>query len=143
MYGDILLPTDGSDAVEPVVEHAAEIATHRDATVHVLYVVDERAFLTLADDLQTEVRAELEAEGEAAVAEARDALAEHGVGTTAAIREGDPADEILAHVAEREIALVTMGTHGANYRQNMVGSVSAQIVAEATVPVLTVRIAGA
>jgi nucleotide-binding universal stress UspA family protein len=35
-----------------------------------------------------------------------------------------------------------MGTHGANYRQNMVGSVSARVVANAPVPVLTVNVNG-
>lgn len=140
MYDDILLPTDGSDSSAAVVDHAAEIASGRDATVHVLYVVDDRSFLTLADDLRDEVRAELEAEADAATTAAQEALAAADVAATTTVREGDPAEEILAVVAERGIDLVTMGTHGANYRQRMVGSVSAQVVAEASVPVLTVRL---
>jgi nucleotide-binding universal stress UspA family protein len=140
MYDDILLPTDGSDSVVAVVDHAAAVAAGHDATVHVLYVVDDRAFLTLADDLQADVRAELEAEADDATAAAREALAAAGVETTTAVSEGDPAEEILAFVEERGVDLVTMGTHGANYRQNMVGSVSARVVAESSVPVLTVRV---
>lgn len=140
MYDDILLPTDGSDSSAAVVDHAAAVATGHDATVHVLYVVDDRAFLTLADDLRDEVRTELEAEGDAATIAAREALAAAGVEATTAVREGDPAEEILAAVEERGIDIVTMGTHGANYRQSMVGSVSARVVAESTVPVMTVRL---
>ncbi|MFB6156868.1 MAG: universal stress protein [Haloferacaceae archaeon] len=142
MYDDILLPTDGGDSTGAVVDHAAAIAADRDATVHVLYVVDERSFLTLADDLRDQVRAEFEAEGDAAVDAASGSLAARGVATTTAVREGDPAEEILAYADEHGVDLVTMGTHGANYRQNMVGSVSAQVVAESSVPVLTVRIDG-
>jgi nucleotide-binding universal stress UspA family protein len=140
VYDDILLPTDGSDASAAVVEHAAAIASDRDATVHVLYVVDDRAFLTLADDLQDEVRTELEAEADAATTAARETLAARGIDATTTVREGDPAEEILATVAARDVDLVTMGTHGANYQQRMVGSVSAQVVAESSVPVLTVRV---
>ncbi|MFB6202338.1 MAG: universal stress protein [Halorhabdus sp.] len=142
MYDDILLPTDGGDSMGAVVDHAAAIAADREATVHVLYVVDERAFPTLADDLQEDVRSEFEAEGDAAVASAQEALAERGIETTAAVRAGDPAAEILAYADEHGVDLVTMGTHGANYRQNMVGSVSATVVAEARSPVLTVRVDG-
>ncbi|MFB6302948.1 MAG: universal stress protein [Haloferacaceae archaeon] len=140
MYDDILLPTDGSDSSAAVVDHAAAIASDRDATVHVLYVVDDRAFLTLADDLRDDVREELEAEAATATAAAREALESRGIEVTTTVREGDPAEEILATIAEEGIDLVTMGTHGANYRQNMVGSVSARVVAEASVPVLTVRV---
>lgn len=142
MYDDVLLPTDGGESSAAVVEHAAAAATAHDATVHVLSVIDDRAFPTLADDLRDDVRAELEADADAATAEAREALESAGVTTATAVREGDPAEEILAAVTERGIDLVTMGTHGANYRQNMVGSVSARVVAESAVPVLTVRVDG-
>jgi nucleotide-binding universal stress UspA family protein len=140
MYDDILFPTDGSDSSVAVADHAAEIAAGRDATVHVLSIVDDRAFITLADDLQDQLRAELETEAEAATIAAREVLASKDIETTTTVREGDPADEILAFVEEQGIDLVTMGTHGANYRQNMVGSVSARVVAESDVPVLTVRV---
>lgn len=140
MYDDILLPTDGSGSSVAVVDHAAEIAAGRGATVHVLSVIDDRAFITLADDLQEQLRAELESEADAATTAAREALAAKDIETTTTVREGDPADEILAFVEERGIDLVTMGTHGTNYQQNMVGSVSARVVAESDVPVLTVRV---
>jgi nucleotide-binding universal stress UspA family protein len=139
MYDDILLPTDGSDS-SALVEHAAAVARGHDATVHVLAVVDDRAFLTLADDLRDDVRAELEAEADDATDAAREALAATGVESTTTVRDGDPAEEILAFAEERGVDLVTMGTHGDNYRQNMVGSVSARVVAESSVPVLTVRV---
>jgi nucleotide-binding universal stress UspA family protein len=140
MYDDILLPTDGSDSMTAVIEHAAAVAGDRDATVHVLYVVDDRAFLTLADDLQDEVQAELDAEGNEALTSVEEYLQARDIATTAVKRRGDPADEILSYVEEAGVDLVAMGTHGANYRQNMVGSVSARVVAKSSVPVLTIRV---
>lgn len=42
MYETILIPTDGSQGADAVVEHAVDIASRYDATLHVLYVVDVR-----------------------------------------------------------------------------------------------------
>ncbi len=141
MYDDILLPTDGTESMGDVYRHTLDLARRHDATVHVLYVVDDRAFLTLAPDLVDDVVDELEGEGTEATAAAQAELADD-VETIAVLRRGDPAEEILAYIDEVGIDVVTMGTHGANYRQNMVGSVSARVVANAPVPVLTVNING-
>ena len=143
MYDTVLLPTDGSEAMETVVEHARDIAERRGADVHVLYVVDDRAFLTLDDDRIPDVTDQLRAEGERAtydIASAFDA-AESSVSTE--IREGNPSDEILASVEERDADLVVMGTHGSDPTRNMLGSVSQKVVTLSTVPVLTVDIADA
>lgn len=42
MYDDILIPTDGSRGMKRVAKHALKLAESCEATVHVLYVVDER-----------------------------------------------------------------------------------------------------
>jgi nucleotide-binding universal stress UspA family protein len=142
MYDDILLPTDGTESMDDVYLHTLDLARRHDATVHVLYVVDDRAFLTLAPDLVDDVVDELEGEGNEATAAAEAQLDADRVETKAVLRRGDPAEEIIAYIDEAGIDVVTMGTHGANYRQNMVGSVSARVVANAPVPVLTVNVNG-
>jgi nucleotide-binding universal stress UspA family protein len=142
MYDDILLPTDGTESMDDVYLHTLDLARRHDATVHVLYVVDDRAFLTLAPDLVDDVVDELEGEGNEATAAAEAQLDADKVETKAVLRRGDPAEEIIAYIDEAGIDVVTMGTHGANYRQNMVGSVSARVVANAPVPVLTVNVNG-
>jgi nucleotide-binding universal stress UspA family protein len=140
MYEEILLPTDGSESMDVVADHAADVAARRDATVHVLYVIDDRSFLTLQDGMQADVEDELRSEGETATAAVADRLDDAGVTVRTAIRKGDPGDEILAYADASGIDLVVMGTHGDDYQRTMLGSVSQKVVTMADVPVLTVGI---
>jgi len=140
MYEDILLPTDGSESMDTVIEHAADIATRRGATVHALYVIDDRSFLTLQEEMKGDVIDGLQAEGEAAIDDAASRLDADGVDVRTVVRKGNPADEVLAYADEMGIDLVVMGTHGADYERNMLGSVSQKVVTMSDAPVLTVNI---
>jgi nucleotide-binding universal stress UspA family protein len=141
MFQRILLPTDGTESMEAVVENAADIAARRDAEVHVLYVVDDRAFLTIQEDMKADVVAELEGEGEAATERSAARLTDAGISTTTAIRQGDPAEEILAYADDINADLIAMGTRRGDYTKNLIGSVSQQVVARSKVPVLTTNLA--
>ena len=141
MFERILLPTDGTESMDAVVETAADIAGRRDAEVYILYVIDDRAFLTLQDEMKTDVLVELEGEGEAATDRAATRLREAGIEVTTAIRQGDPADEILAYADEVDADLITMGTRRGDYTNNLMGSVSQNVVARSAVPVLTTNLA--
>ncbi|MFB6268854.1 MAG: universal stress protein [Halobacterium sp.] len=140
MYDRILVPTDGSDSMATVYEHAADIASRRDATVYVLYVVDDRAFLTLDDEMQTEALAQLKAEGREALADAADEFADAGVDVETELRRGDPGEEILGYVDDADADLVAMGTRRGDFEESMLGSVSREVVVSADVPVLTVSL---
>jgi nucleotide-binding universal stress UspA family protein len=140
MFERILLPTDGTDSMDAVVRTAADIADRRDAAVHVLYVIDDRAFLTLHDEMKDEVLAELTGEGEAATDRAAARLREAGIDVTTEIRQGDPADAIVSCTEAADIDLVTMGTRRGDYSNSMMGSVSQEVVARSPVPVLTVNL---
>jgi nucleotide-binding universal stress UspA family protein len=140
MYDTILLPTDGSESMRTVFEHATDVAARRGATVHVLYVVDDRAFLTLEDDLVDDVLADLRIEGEAAIEETADALAAEDVSVETAIRKGSPADEILDYAGENGVDLIIMGSRGVDATENLLGSTSQKVVTMSDVPVLTVRL---
>ena len=62
------------------------------------------------------------------------------VPVTCEIREGAPAAELLALVAELGADLVVMGTHGrSGWRRVVAGSVAERIVRVCPVPVLTTR----
>ena len=138
MYDDILVPTDGGEGFEAVLDRTTEIAPDDGATVHVLYVVDDRAFLTLDDEMKSEVLEDLQAEGTDAVGTVADELEAAGLAAVTAIRRGTPADEIVAYAEEEDIDVVTMGTQGDDYTQNILGSTAEKVVADASVPVLTV-----
>lgn len=140
MYDDILYPTDETEPSDRTLEYARDIATERDATVHVLYVIDDRAFLTLKEAMQDDVLAELRAEGQAVTDSVATAFEDAGVDVTTALARGDPATEILEYARHAGVDLVTMGTRGDSYSENMLGSTAQSVVARSPVPVLTVRI---
>ncbi|WP_411964361.1 universal stress protein [Haloferax sp. YSMS24] len=139
MYDTILVPIDGSDSMTPIVEDAAEFAATREASVYLLYVVDKRAFLTLAQERQDEVCEELEAKGSDALETARATMEEYGVEANVTLRHGDPADEILDYAHEIDADLIAMGTH-ARFEDNILGSVSRSVVIESDIPVLATPI---
>ncbi|WP_232700437.1 universal stress protein [Halobacterium wangiae] len=140
MYDTVLLPTDGASSTNAVVEHALDVAARRDASVHVLYVVDDRPFTLLPDDRVESVADGLRREGEDALADAASALAEEGVDVTTGMRTGTPTQEILAAVEDRGADLVVMGTRGDDPTQNLLGSTAQKVVTLSPVPVLTVGI---
>lgn len=140
MYENILFPIDGTDALEEVFPHTADIGRRRGATVHILYVVDDRAFLTLADEMQDDVIEEFRAEGQAVLSTAERRFEDENISTVSELRRGNPAEQILEYVSDADIDLVTMGTHGDDYQESVVGSVSQKVAKSATVPVLTINV---
>jgi nucleotide-binding universal stress UspA family protein len=139
MYHDILVPVDGSESAATVLEHTEEIARDRDARVHVLYVVDDRAFLTLDDAMKDDVTENLRQEGGTAVGKVASQFESWDLEVTTAITRGKPADEIIAYVENEEIDLVTMGTRGDD-TENLLGSTAQMVVTNAPAPVLTVNL---
>jgi len=142
MYHDILVPTDGGESVDRVLEHTVDIAEGRDVTAHVLYVIDDRAFLAMDDEMHEDVLANLRTEGEEAVERVREALEAAGIEVSTAIDRGDPADRIVSYVEEAGIDLITMGTHAGEYEKNLLGSTSQKVVTKSAAPVLTVDVSG-
>ncbi|EMA18222.1 UspA domain-containing protein [Haloarcula amylolytica JCM 13557] len=126
--------------MEQVLEHTIDIADGRDVTVHALYVVDDRAFLSMDDEMQDEVLENLRTEGEEATSVVRDTLEQEGIEVSTAIQRGKPADRIVSYVADADIDLITMGTQADKYEKNMLGSTAQKVVTKSSVPVLTVDI---
>jgi nucleotide-binding universal stress UspA family protein len=138
MYDRILLPTDGSEHTQRAVEHAIDIAETRDATLHIISVVDDRAFLVLDDERVDELRTELEEKALEAITDAASRAEEHGIEPTTDVDTGSPAECIVDYVERSDIDLVVMGTSGDDYEKNVVGSVSERVVGLSPAPVLTV-----
>ena len=143
MFNRVLIPTDGSDAAKPAVEMALDLAETHDALLHVLLIVDQpptisgtaEGFSGLDNLLNT-----LEEKGnqatDAIVEQARD----RDIEAEAAVRRGNPHDDILSYANENEIDIIVMGTHGrTGVKRALLGSVTENVVRHSEIPVLTVH----
>ena len=140
MYGRIVVPTDGSEGMGRVLEHAADLARAHDAVLDFVYVVNTAAFANLPMETSWEgVRESLRGEGEAALDGAEAAVED--VPTERHVLEGSPAREIVAYADRSGADLVVMGTHGrGGINRLLIGSVAERVVRTAPVPVLTVHL---
>lgn len=139
MYERILVPTDGGDGTETVIEHAVGVAAEG-AAVHGLYVVDVGA--SRAGERDTDVAvADRHEEGDRAVDAVAEAARTAGLEAVTDVVEGDPHREIVAYADEADVDLVVMGTRGRTGRDRVVlGSVTERVVGSVGVPLLTVQI---
>lgn len=141
MYETLLVPTDGSETVERTLPHALSLAADHDATVHALFVVDQRVVKASSDELRSDVRSDLERQGEAAVEEVADRAREAGVDARTAVVEGTPDKEIVAYAEETDADVIVIGPHGKTPRKKVegLGSVSDRVVADAPTSVFLVK----
>jgi nucleotide-binding universal stress UspA family protein len=139
MYDRILVPTDGSVGTAHVAMQAFDLAETYGATVYLLNVVDSGVGTILPDSSETE--RELRDRGERAVATLEALAGTYSLDPVTEIREGDPADEILAYGAEIDADAIVMGTHGrSGIERRLIGSVAERVVRNAERPVMTVRL---
>ena len=135
MYQHVLIPTDGSEGTQRAIEHGIALALELEATVHALSVVESTG-ATKRDQL----RADPEAEARETLGPVEEAAEGADLEVTSAIREGVPAEEILAYAADADVDMIVMATHGRTGLDHvLMGSVAEQVVRNSTVPVVTVR----
>jgi nucleotide-binding universal stress UspA family protein len=142
VYDRILVPTDGSEEVERAVDHALELASIHDASVHTLYVVSTKTFTGLPMESSWEnVDRMLREDGEEAVERVRELAATSGIDVTTAIAEGKPSRRIVEYAERENCDVVVMGTHGrGGIDRLLLGSVAETVVRSSNVPVLTVNV---
>nr|WP_101296009.1 universal stress protein [Halegenticoccus soli] len=141
MYESILLPTDGGREMETVVTQGLELAELCAATVHTLHVVDERAYLTIPDEMRDQLRETLEEDGHMATKAVAERALNAGLSVVREVRRGDPSAAILAYAVDNDIELIVMGTHGrTGYERYLLGSVAEKVVRCSPIPVLTVAV---
>lgn len=145
MHNDILIPTDGSDQVEPAVQYGLTLAQWDDATVHALHVVDsspiERTLkLTTGETEQKTPPDTWYNAGDAATRQIADQASERGLEAVTEVRRGIPAQEIQSYIADNGIDLACMGTRGrTGLDRLLLGSVTTRIVRTVDIPVLCVK----
>lgn len=142
MYNRILVPTDGSEGSETAIEHAVDLARGYGASIHGLYVTDQRSYAGMAGDMDREaIREEEEEMGRQALDRIEDAATEAGVEITTALAVGVPHEQIVETIMERDIDLVVMGTHGRTGLERMLlGSTTEKVLRLSPVPVHAVPV---
>lgn len=137
MIDTVVIATDGSASASRAVGVALDLARRFEAEVHALYVVEESDVSAAPDDIRDRLRTALEADGETALEDVREAS---GRDVTTAVREGRPASEIDTYARGHDADLVATGTRGRHGEHRFVlGSVAEAVVRNCPVPVLTVR----
>lgn len=144
MFERILVPTDGSEEAEAVIERAMNIAEMYGATIEALFVADSRIQGVVPEEAEDAVRAALQSEGEDATDGIATVAREREVPIRTVVRDGIPHQTILEHAAENDVDLIVMGTHGrSGIERQLIGSVAERIVRMAPIPVMTVPLSGA
>jgi len=143
MFDRVLLPTDGSAGARRAEETAIELAEIHDATIHVLYIVDQPTSVSGTGEgvpgLDNLLDA-LEQEGEEATDDVAARAEDRGIETTSAVRRGNPHEDILTYAEEHDIDVIVMGTHGrTGVKRALLGSVTEDVVRHSESPVLTVH----
>ena len=135
----ILIALDDSTIAAHAVETGAGLATALKAQAALVYVVDP-AFASQPDSgiPAAEWLATLKREGQAFLATAAQRTGEPPAWQF--LREGKPADQILAAAREWEADVIVIGTHGRSGVSRLVlGSTAESVVRHASCPVLVIK----
>jgi nucleotide-binding universal stress UspA family protein len=142
MFETVVIATDGSESAQRAVRMALDFATRFDADVHALYVVDETEIQASPDEIRADLEQALEEAGGEALSFVceQSSTADVDAGIVTAVREGEPAGEIIGYAKEHEADVIATGTRGRHGDHAfLLGSVAEAIVRRSPTPVLTVR----
>ena len=144
MFEHILVPVDGSSTASQAIEKAVGIAKAFQSAVTIIYVIDPYAFSGMGTDFsygQAEYLGAATAEAHVAIEMAKQIFQDHNVAVTASVVEGHAIYRGILETAESVGAdLVVMGSHGRRGLEKLVlGSVTAQVLSHAHLPVLVVH----
>jgi nucleotide-binding universal stress UspA family protein len=127
-FEHLVVPVDGSDAALEIVPQLAELQRLFGSEITLISAVDN-------EEDNEKVR---KAAGYVEVA--KDVLQGHNLRCKAAIRQGDPAEAILAFCQESGADVIAMTTSGMSGIERMLlGSVTEKVLRHSTLPVLVVR----
>lgn len=141
MYDNILVPTDGSEAMAGVVDHAERVAAEHGATLHALHVTNTASLADLPMESSWEgVTQALKHQGEEAIEGVEDRI-DSDITVETAVLDGSPAKEIVTYAEMNDCDCIIMGTHGrSGVDRLLLGSVAERVVRSAPVPVTTIRV---
>ncbi len=138
----VLVPLDGSPLADEALSHALAVFDCRVTVLNVVTPLD--AGMTEGGVLEPDASREREAEtrAERLVERARDRAEATDRSVETATDTGDPAETILAFVADHDVDHVVMGGHGGErtgIAERLLGTVATAVVSGADVTVTVVR----
>jgi nucleotide-binding universal stress UspA family protein len=144
MFKKILVPVDGSSASQEAIEKAVGIARAFNSAVTIVSVIDSYAFSGVSVDFaygQPEYQEAASAESKASIAAAQQQFQAAGITAESIVVDGKAIFRGILDTAEStHTDLIVMGSHGRKGLEKLVlGSVAAQVLSHAHVPVLIVR----
>ena len=137
----ILIATDGSPAGQEAVEFGIELAVEHDAAVVFVHVVPSMdRVATNGFGMVGAVPHETSPRDYLALEKAQAVAAERGVRARSKVLVGDVADEIVTYADDIRADLTIVGSRGRGaVTSALLGSVSRDVLAESTRPVVVVR----
>ena len=151
MYKKILVPLDGSELAEHVLEHVKAVAKGgHDPQVILLQVIEPllisfKADITVANNYR-EAEDKFEASVKDYLSRVAETLKQSGIAVETAITNithGSAAGEILSYATENGVDLIVMSTHGKSGSSRWhFGSVSDRVASHSAIPVLIVAPSG-
>ncbi|MDQ3655676.1 MAG: universal stress protein [Chloroflexota bacterium] len=146
MYDRIVVPLDGSDLASEALVHGKNLAKRLDVPIHLVRAIDPTVFsggmgaigmgfdYTAVNELISEEEQDATSFIDTQVA----ALTSEGYTATGVVLRGTAATAIIS--ATKDGDLVTMASHGrTGVRRWFLGSVAEEVLRQATVPVLLIR----
>ena len=131
MFNTILVPVDGSDGAKRAAEFGAELASHYDARLDIVHVLEGQS--GLLGDAQ-----EAETQGRKILNEVTELTTESTAIDTELI-EGESEEAISNYADEHDADLIVMGRHGrSGLKEHLVGTTTERVLRQTKVPVLTV-----
>jgi nucleotide-binding universal stress UspA family protein len=142
LYRKILIATDGSEYTKKAVDYGIELANNIGAKLHVIYVVDTRAYSSIPTSSPMEFTYSfLRQEGDSAIKYVANRAEAAGLEVEEIIAEGHPADEIIKYAEKNSIDLIVIGTLGkSGLERFLLGSVADKVIRNSKIPVITVPV---
>ena len=146
MYKKILVPLDGSELSESVLEHVVAIATsckvHEVVLTRVRYPLDKGVTDTLDADIASKLDETYQEEAAKYLEQIAADLKEKGIAAKTVVLSGNPAEEIINYAQSSVVDLIIMSTHGRSGVSHWAfGSVADKVIRHSEIPVL-IRPAG-
>jgi len=139
-YNRIIIPTDGSEENEKVVDEGLSLARMLGAKVKVLFVVDTGSLSGLPpDDMITTLEAQIETRANEILGDIEERAKDWGIPFEKSIQKGAPSNIIVSEAKEDD--LIVMGHHNRSGLSRLItGSTAQKVIRKADCPVMVIRL---